>query len=66
MDERSKAELKKNYSDVDKGYNSFPTCIPGTPYQKAIQVSKNAVHVVLLFVDLQPVVLLDPGKETTG
>lgn len=32
-------ELKKNYTIVEKGYNSFPTKIPGTPYKKALQVS---------------------------
>ncbi|PON65084.1 Cytochrome P450 [Parasponia andersonii] len=29
-------ELKNNYSIVDKGYNSLPTNIPGTPYKKAL------------------------------
>ncbi|PON94191.1 Cytochrome P450 [Trema orientale] len=29
-------ELKDNYSMVDKGYNSLPTNIPGTPYKKAL------------------------------
>ncbi|CAM8939104.1 unnamed protein product [Rhodiola kirilowii] len=28
-------ELKKNYSILTKGYNSFPTVIPGTLYDKA-------------------------------
>ncbi|KAJ8491373.1 hypothetical protein OPV22_013094 [Ensete ventricosum] len=46
LDDRYKAELKKNYSDVDKGYNSFPTCIPGTPYQKAIQARKRLGRIV--------------------
>lgn len=32
-------KLTKNYSIVDKGYNSFPTNIPGTAYSKAILVS---------------------------
>lgn len=32
-------ELTKNYCIVDKGYNSFPTNIPGTAYSKAILVS---------------------------
>ncbi|KAJ8471834.1 hypothetical protein OPV22_026177 [Ensete ventricosum] len=40
LDERYKVELKKNYFIVDKGYNSFPTYIPGTPYHKAIQARK--------------------------
>ncbi|KAJ9186740.1 hypothetical protein P3X46_002281 [Hevea brasiliensis] len=30
-----KEELKKNYRIVDKGYNSFPTSLPGTTYRKA-------------------------------
>lgn len=34
-----KEELKKNYSIVDKGYNCFPTNVPGSPYRKALQVS---------------------------
>lgn len=33
-----KEELKKNYCIVDKGYNSFPTNLPGTSYQKALMV----------------------------
>ncbi|XP_044509892.1 abscisic acid 8'-hydroxylase CYP707A1-like [Mangifera indica] len=33
-------ELKKNYGILDKGYNSFPTNIPGTPYKKALQARK--------------------------
>jgi len=32
-------ELKKNYSIMDKGYNSFPTSLPGTAYKKALMVS---------------------------
>lgn len=38
LDERRKAELRKNYSVVEKGYNSFPNSIPGTLYYKAMQV----------------------------
>lgn len=34
-----KDQLKRNYSIVDKGYNCFPTNLPGSPYRKAIQVS---------------------------
>ncbi|RVW99916.1 Abscisic acid 8'-hydroxylase 4 [Vitis vinifera] len=33
-------ELKKNYCIVDRGYNSFPTNIPGTPYKKALWARK--------------------------
>ncbi|KAL4372477.1 hypothetical protein AHAS_Ahas06G0269700 [Arachis hypogaea] len=35
-----KEELKKNYWIVDKGYNSFPSTIPGTQYQKALLARK--------------------------
>ncbi|KAL5705730.1 (+)-abscisic acid 8'-hydroxylase [Ranunculus cassubicifolius] len=35
-----KEELKKNYFIVDKGYNSFPTSMPGTLYNKAILARK--------------------------
>lgn len=35
-----KEELKKNYSILDKGYNSFPTKLPGTPFRKAFLARK--------------------------
>ncbi|KAG6608475.1 Abscisic acid 8'-hydroxylase, partial [Cucurbita argyrosperma subsp. sororia] len=35
-----KEDLKKNYSILDAGYNSFPTNIPGTPYKKALSARK--------------------------
>lgn len=40
LSEQRKAEIKKNYSIVDKGYNSFATSIPGTPYSNAIKARK--------------------------
>ncbi|MBA0808151.1 hypothetical protein Gohar_023910, partial [Gossypium harknessii] len=40
LEARYREELKKNYFIVDKGYNSFPTNIPGTPYRKALQARK--------------------------
>ncbi|XVF45142.1 hypothetical protein PTKIN_Ptkin02bG0181400 [Pterospermum kingtungense] len=33
-------KLEENYRIVDKGYNSFPTNIPGTAYHKALQARK--------------------------
>ncbi|KAK3001829.1 hypothetical protein RJ639_022237 [Escallonia herrerae] len=33
-------ELKENYCIVEKGYNSFPTNLPGTAYQKAMVARK--------------------------
>ncbi|KAJ6806264.1 abscisic acid 8'-hydroxylase 3 [Iris pallida] len=40
LEESYKQELKENYFIVDKGYNSFPTSIPGTLYHKAVQARK--------------------------
>ncbi|KAL6957497.1 hypothetical protein U1Q18_044959, partial [Sarracenia purpurea var. burkii] len=40
LDRKYKEELKENYCIVDKGYNSFPTILPGTAYNKAILVVK--------------------------
>ncbi|XP_050227056.1 abscisic acid 8'-hydroxylase CYP707A1-like [Mercurialis annua] len=40
LESRYREELKKNYSRVDKGYNSFPTGLPGTPYRKALMARK--------------------------
>ncbi|KAF9622538.1 hypothetical protein IFM89_031942 [Coptis chinensis] len=40
LDTYYKEELMKNYCIVDKGYNSFPTNIPGTFYNKAILARK--------------------------
>ncbi|KAF8781169.1 hypothetical protein HU200_001148 [Digitaria exilis] len=40
LDERRKAELRKNYSVVEKGYNSFPNSLPGTLYHKAMQARR--------------------------
>ncbi|KAG8654761.1 abscisic acid 8'-hydroxylase CYP707A1 [Manihot esculenta] len=40
LDSHYREELKKNYRIVDKGYNSFPTSLPGTPYKKALTARK--------------------------
>ncbi|KAK6946113.1 Cytochrome P450 [Dillenia turbinata] len=40
LDSNIKEELEKNYCKVNKGYNSFPTNIPGTAYSKAIVARK--------------------------
>ncbi|XP_009775493.1 abscisic acid 8'-hydroxylase CYP707A1-like [Nicotiana sylvestris] len=40
LDAHLKDQLKRNYSIVDKGYNCFPTNLPGSPYRKAIQARK--------------------------
>ncbi|XP_051131936.1 abscisic acid 8'-hydroxylase 4-like isoform X1 [Andrographis paniculata] len=40
LEKERKDELHKNYVIVDKGYNSFPTNLIGTPYYKALQARK--------------------------
>ncbi|XP_022142465.1 abscisic acid 8'-hydroxylase 4-like [Momordica charantia] len=39
-------DLKKNYSKLDAGYNSFPTNIPGTPYKKALSARKRLSKII--------------------
>ncbi|KAL2460248.1 Abscisic acid 8'-hydroxylase 4 [Abeliophyllum distichum] len=40
LEKKQREELKENYCIVDKGYNSFPTNIPGTAYHIALQARK--------------------------
>jgi (+)-abscisic acid 8'-hydroxylase len=40
LEAQYREEMKRNYRIVDKGYNSFATSLPGTPYRKAVLVSK--------------------------
>ncbi|KAJ6335198.1 hypothetical protein OIU78_011936 [Salix suchowensis] len=40
LEDQYREELKRNYRIVDKGYNSFPTSLPGTPYRKAVLARK--------------------------
>ncbi|KAK6136869.1 hypothetical protein DH2020_029381 [Rehmannia glutinosa] len=46
LEKRQKEELKENYSIVDKGYNSFPTNLPGTAYHKAIMARKRLSQIL--------------------
>ncbi|KAI4298455.1 hypothetical protein L6164_032012 [Bauhinia variegata] len=39
-------QLKENYSIVEKGYNSFPTKIPGTAYSKALSARKRIREII--------------------
>uniref|UniRef100_A0A2N9FZU6 (+)-abscisic acid 8'-hydroxylase n=1 Tax=Fagus sylvatica TaxID=28930 RepID=A0A2N9FZU6_FAGSY len=43
---RYREELKKNYLIVDKGYNSFPNNIPGSPYKKALLARKRLTKII--------------------
>lgn len=40
LDDSYRQILKENYSILDKGYNSFPTMVPGTAYLRAMLVSE--------------------------
>ncbi|CAK9140990.1 unnamed protein product [Ilex paraguariensis] len=40
LDSKYREELKENYCTVVKGYNSFPTNLPGSAYQKALTARK--------------------------
>ncbi|KAI8532814.1 hypothetical protein RHMOL_Rhmol11G0243600 [Rhododendron molle] len=46
LDGKYREELKENYCIVDKGYNSFPSNLPGTAYNKAIMARKRLAHVI--------------------
>ncbi|KAJ8766611.1 hypothetical protein K2173_001131 [Erythroxylum novogranatense] len=40
LDDTNREKLSESYRTVDKGYNSFPTKIPGTAYYKALMARK--------------------------
>ncbi|XP_044508064.1 abscisic acid 8'-hydroxylase 4-like [Mangifera indica] len=46
LDGSHRENLKKNYNTVNKGYNSFPTNIPGTAYRKALLARKRLSKIV--------------------
>ncbi|KAA8536199.1 hypothetical protein F0562_028677 [Nyssa sinensis] len=46
LDGKYREELKKNYFIVNKGYNSFPTNLPGTAYNKAILARKRLSQIL--------------------
>lgn len=50
LDSYYKEELKRNYAIVEKGYNSFPTNIPGTLYNKAVLARRRLDRVLGLII----------------
>ncbi|KAF3435403.1 hypothetical protein FNV43_RR22492 [Rhamnella rubrinervis] len=46
LDESHRENLKENYCIVDKGYNSFPTNIPGTTYHRALLARKRLKQIM--------------------
>ncbi|KAJ8430004.1 hypothetical protein Cgig2_008443 [Carnegiea gigantea] len=41
-----KEKLKENYIILDRGYNSFPTMIPGTSYFKSTMARRRMEHII--------------------
>nr|GMD84298.1 abscisic acid 8'-hydroxylase 4 [Ipomoea batatas] len=46
LDKKYRDALKENYCIVDKGYNSFPTNLPGTVYNKATMARKRLSQIL--------------------
>ncbi|OIV93284.1 hypothetical protein TanjilG_23125 [Lupinus angustifolius] len=46
LDNNYREKLKENYNIVEKGYNSFPTRIPGTAYSKALSARKRIRKII--------------------
>nr|GLL48891.1 abscisic acid 8'-hydroxylase 4-like [Ipomoea trifida] len=46
LEDHQKEELKKNYSIVNKGYNSFPTNFPTSLYSKALEARKRLSNII--------------------
>ncbi|KAG2704199.1 hypothetical protein I3760_06G173700 [Carya illinoinensis] len=46
LEGKYREKLKENYCIVDKGYNSFPTKMPGTAYAKALSARKRLSQIV--------------------
>ncbi|KAI6688120.1 hypothetical protein NL676_024948 [Syzygium grande] len=46
LESHYREKLKNNYHMVDRGYNSFPTIIPGTPYRRALLARRNLSKII--------------------
>ncbi|XP_051147073.1 abscisic acid 8'-hydroxylase 4-like [Andrographis paniculata] len=46
LEKQIKEEIKEKYAIVDKGYNSFPTKIPGTAYHKALMARRRLGEII--------------------
>ncbi|XP_026402134.1 abscisic acid 8'-hydroxylase 4-like [Papaver somniferum] len=65
LNEYYKKELKKNYAIVDKGYNSFPTNIPGTSYRNAVLARKRLNEILSEIITARKEKIL-MGKDLLG
>ncbi|KAK4390559.1 Abscisic acid 8'-hydroxylase [Sesamum angolense] len=46
LESHYKEELQKNYTIVERGYNSFPTNLPGARYRKALKARKRLSEIL--------------------
>ncbi|KAK9670396.1 hypothetical protein RND81_13G199100 [Saponaria officinalis] len=46
LDDYYKKVLKENYVTLDKGYNSFPTVLPGTKYFNSLMARRRLGHII--------------------
>ncbi|EEF38770.1 abscisic acid 8'-hydroxylase 4 [Ricinus communis] len=46
LDNSYREKLKRNYYILDKGYNSFPTNLPGTSYSKSVMARKRLSRIL--------------------
>lgn len=44
-EELEKVTIKKLYNCLEKGYNSMPIDLPGTPYRQAIKVALTCIYI---------------------
>ncbi|CAL1410773.1 unnamed protein product [Linum trigynum] len=47
LEEHYRVELKRNYGIVEKGYNSFPTTVSGTPYKRALTARRDLSEILV-------------------
>ena len=58
LDANHREQLKENYCIVNKGYNSFPTNVPGTTYKKALLVRKKLENLFYIYIYIYKLCLL--------
>lgn len=46
LENHYREKLKNNYHMVDRGYNSFPSIIPGTPYRRALLARRDLSKII--------------------
>ncbi|KAI3439716.1 uncharacterized protein J3R85_004567 [Psidium guajava] len=65
LENHYREKLKNNYHMVDRGYNSFPTIIPGTPYRRALIARRNLSKIISEIIAERKEKRM-PGKNLLG